>query len=350
LKMQNNKYGNFWADANEPLMILAPMEDVTDTAFRELVMRISQPGKLHVVFTEFTSTDGLCHPVGRPKVEQRLKVSESERELLRSLDIKIVAQIWGNNPEKYHQAVKYITEEYQFDGIDINMGCPVRNVVAQGSCSALIDNESLADEIIAATRKATHLPVSLKTRLGVKKIDTERWMEFLLRQPLDAITLHGRIQKQMSDGQANWDEITKAAHMRNQMANHIKIIGNGDVMSHHEGIEKCKHFNTDGAMLGRGIFSNPWLFNPTRSEVPVQEKLNTLLLHLKLFEENWGTTKHFAILRRFFKIYISGFRGAAELRAEMMQVNSFDDALKTVNNFMATNDLHHALLDELKTA
>jgi len=80
MKTENNITHNFWADAQSPLMILAPMEDVTDTAFRELVMRISQPGKLHVVFTEFTSTDGLCHPVGRPKVEQRLKVSESERD------------------------------------------------------------------------------------------------------------------------------------------------------------------------------------------------------------------------------------------------------------------------------
>jgi len=350
MKTENNITPNFWADAQSPLMILAPMEDVTDTAFRELVMRISQPGKLHVVFTEFTSTDGLCHPVGRPKVEQRLKVSESERELLRALDIKIVAQIWGNNPEKYHQAVKYITEEYRFDGIDINMGCPVRNVVAQGSCSALIDNEPLADEIIAATREATHLPVSLKTRLGVRKIETERWMEFLLRQPLDAITLHGRIQKQMSEGQANWDEIAKAASMRNQMAKNIKIIGNGDVLSYHEGIERCRKFNTDGVMIGRGIFSNPWLFDPTRSETPVQERLDTLLLHLDLFEKNWGKTRHFAILRRFFKIYINGFRGAAELRAEMMQVNTFDEARKTVNDFLVANDLYQDMPRELKTA
>jgi nifR3 family TIM-barrel protein len=344
--MQNNLSGNFWREATEPLMILAPMEDVTDTTFRELVMRISQPGRLHVVFTEFTSTDGLCHPVGRPKVEQRLKVSESERELLRSLDIKIVAQIWGNNPEKYHEAVKYITEEYRFDAVDINMGCPVRNVVAQGSCSALIDNESLAGEIIAATREATHLPVSLKTRLGVKKIETERWMDFLLRQPLDAITLHGRIQKQMSEGQANWDEIAKAVRMRDQMSKNIKIIGNGDVLSYNEGIEKCQNFNTNGAMIGRGIFSNPWLFNPIRSEIPVHERLNTLLLHLNLFEKNWGNSKNFAILRRFFKIYISGFRGAAELRAEMMQVNSFDEARMTVNHFLQENELTHSLLEE----
>jgi nifR3 family TIM-barrel protein len=345
--MQNNSSGNFWAEATEPLMILAPMEDVTDTAFRELVLRISQPGKLHVVFTEFTSTDGLCHPMGRPRVEQRLKVSETERALLKSLDIKIVAQIWGNNPEKYHEAVKYITESFDFDSIDINMGCPVRNVVAQGSCSALIDNESLAGEIIAATREATPLPLSVKTRLGVKKIETERWMQFLLNQPLDAIILHGRIQKQMSEGEADWKEIAKAVSLRNQLAPHIKIIGNGDIKSYSNALELCKEHQTDGAMIGRGIFSDPWLFNPSNTDITVKEKLDALLLHLDLFEKNWGNSRNFAILRRFFKIYISDFRGAAELRAKMMQVNSFDEARLTVNDFLREiNGIH--TLPELK--
>jgi tRNA-dihydrouridine synthase len=99
-------------------------------------------------------------------------------------------------------------------------------------------------------------------------------------------------------------------------------------------------------MIGRGIFSNPWLFNPTRSEIPVHERLDTLLLHLNLFEKNWGNSKNFAILRRFFKIYISGFRGAAELRAEMMQVNSFDEARMTVNHFLQENELTYSLLEE----
>lgn len=344
--MQNKLSGNFWAKATEPLMILAPMEDVTDTAFRELVMRISQPGKPHVVFTEFTSTDGLCHPVGRPKVEQRLKISDNERSLLQSLDIKIVAQIWGNNPEKYHEAVKYITEAYKFDAIDINMGCPVRNVVAQGSCSALIDNESLAGEIIAATREATHLPISVKTRLGVKKIETERWMQFLLNQPLDAIILHGRTQKQMSEGEADWKEIAKAVSLRNQLAPGIKIIGNGDIKSYSQALGLCQEHQTDGAMIGRGIFSDPWLFNPGQQQISVKERLETLLLHLDLFERNWGNSKNFAILRRFFKIYISDFRGAAELRAQMMQVNSFDEARMNVNYFLSKKDWDHTLSQE----
>jgi tRNA-dihydrouridine synthase len=114
------------------------MEDVTDTAFRELVLRLSDRGQLHVLYTEFTSTDGFCHPVGRDKVNHRLKVSESERRLLREKDVKIVVQVWGNKPEKYFQAIRNIEDNFDFDGININMGWPVNNFVAHGSCSFLI--------------------------------------------------------------------------------------------------------------------------------------------------------------------------------------------------------------------
>lgn len=324
---------NFWKVSASPLMILAPMEDVTDTAFRELVLRLSSPGNIHVLFTEFTSTDGLCHPVGRERVEHRLRVSPSEREWLKKMGVKLVAQIWGNNPEKYAEAVQYISSVYDFDGVDINMGCPVRNVVAQGSCSALIDNEHLAGEIIAATREATRLPVSVKTRLGVKKVDTERWMSFLLKQPIDAITLHGRIQKQMSEGHASWEEIQKAVRLRNAMAPHIKMIGNGDVLSHAEAHEKCADHGTDGVMIGRGIFHNPWLFNPGKDQISTEEKLQTLLLHLDLYEKSWGDDKPFVILRRFFKIYVNGFDGASALRAGLMDTFNFDQAREVVRNF-----------------
>jgi tRNA-dihydrouridine synthase len=335
---------NFWKDTHHPLMMLAPMEDVTDTSFRELVLRISDPGQLHVMFTEFTSTDGLCHPAGRHRVEERLKVSTSERVLLKKYNVKLVAQIWGNDPEKFHHAVKYITGNFQFDGIDINMGCPVRNVVAQGSCSALIDNESLAGEIIAATRQATHLPLSVKTRLGVKNIDTQRWISFLLKQPIDAIILHGRIQKQMSEGQANWDEIGRAVQMRNELAPHIKIIGNGDVNTLEDAFMKTSQFGTDGVMIGRGIFQNPWLFKPEKEEISTEEKLETLLMHIDLFEKSWGDEKHFLILRRFFKIYANGFDGASRLRTRLMDADSLEEAKIILTAFKQLRNSNAGLL------
>lgn len=321
---------NFWHTTQGPLMMLAPMEDVTDTAFRELVLRKSAANQLHILFTEFTSTDGLCHPVGREKVTYRLKVSDSERTLLAQKGVKIIAQIWGNKPEKFAEAVRHISETYRFDGIDINMGCPVKNVVAHGSCSALIDQEPLAQEIIAASREATALPLSVKTRLGLKKVDTERWISFLLKQPLDALIIHGRIQKQMSEGMADWEEIAKAVQLRNQYAPGLKIIGNGDVESLEEAYEKSRKYGVDGSMIGRGIFKNPWLFQPAFKEITLEERFETLELHLELFEKSWGSTHHFAILRRFFKIYISDFQGAADFRHQMMQVNNFEESRRTI--------------------
>lgn len=146
---------NFWIQSDQPLFVLAPMEDVTDTAFRELVLRLSDRGRLNVLYTEFTSTGGLCHLLGSDKVNHRLKVSETERHLLKEKNVKIIAQVWGNKPEKYSKAIRYIEDNNTFDGIDINMGCHVRNVVANRSCSALIDQEPLAAKIITASREAT---------------------------------------------------------------------------------------------------------------------------------------------------------------------------------------------------
>ena len=324
---------NFWAAAREPLMVLAPMEDVTDTAFRELLLRISTPGQLQVLFSEFTSTDGLCHPAGRERVAHRLKVSEPEKELLRSLGVKLVAQVWGSKPEKYYQALKDIESFYAFDGVDINMGCPARKIVAQGGCSALIDNEPLAGEIIAAAREATRLPLSVKTRIGVKKMDTERWISFLLGQPVDALTIHGRTRRQMSEGLADWNEIAKAVKLRDAMAPHIRIIGNGDVESVDDGLQRCEKYGTDGVMIGRGIFKNPWLFSPERSEIPVEEKLEHLLLHIQLYESAWGGEKPFVILRRFFKIYLSDFDGAAALRQQLMGAEDYAQARQFIEAF-----------------
>jgi len=117
---------NFWESLPKPIFTLAPMEDVTDTSFREIVERVSDPQVLKVLFTEFTSVDGMNHPKGKPRVSERLLVSESEKLILKQKNFKLVAQIWGNNPEIFHKVAGDITDEYDFDGLDINMGCPVK--------------------------------------------------------------------------------------------------------------------------------------------------------------------------------------------------------------------------------
>ncbi|MFP4469042.1 MAG: tRNA dihydrouridine synthase [Bacteroidales bacterium] len=329
---------NFWTELDRPMFTLAPMEDVTDTSFRELVMRISDPRWFHVIFTEFTSTDGLCHPVGRDNVISRLRVNDSERQVLRAKGIKIVAQIWGANPEKFFRATQLICNEFDFDGIDINMGCPVKKIVKQGACSALIGKPELAAEIIQAAKEASCVPVSVKTRTGIKKHNTEAWISHLLAQHPAAITLHGRTQKDMSDVPADWDEVKKAVELRNASGKNIPVLGNGDVWSVPDGVEKCSRTGADGVMIGRGIFHNPWFFNEPQLEVSIQDKLNLLWQHVELFMDTWGGERNFAMLKRFFKIYTNNFHGAARLRAELMETNSREEVRNILDRFNASGE------------
>jgi nifR3 family TIM-barrel protein len=324
---------NFWNQIKKPSFMLAPMEDVTDSSFRELVMRISNPDYFQVVFTEFTSTDGLCHPVGRPNVISRLQVNNSEREVLREKGMKIVAQIWGANPEKFYQSVKMICEEFDFDGLDINMGCPVKKIVKQGGCSALIGQPALAAEIIQATKDASNIPVSIKTRTGIKKHDTENWVAHLMEQNPAALILHGRTQKDQSEVPADWNEIKKAVEVRNATGKNIPLYGNGDVLSVEDALQKCELSGADGVMVGRGIFHNPWMFNQPLPEISIKQKLDLLWEHVDLFTQTWGRDKNFSILKRFFKIYTNNFHGAARLRAELMETNSPEEVRKILDAF-----------------
>ena len=319
---------NFWKKFNTPIIALAPMEDVTDTVLRELMLGLTDPGCLHVVMTEFVSTDGMLHKKGRPRVVHRLQVTDQERKLLKEKGVKIVAQIWGNIPENYQKVIKEITEEMEFDGIDINMGCPVPKVVKRGCCSGLIGNPTLAKEIIQASKEATHLPVSVKTRIGLKEIATEEWIGHVLESDPAAIIIHGRTQKQMTQGPAKWEEIAKAARLRDQLGLAIPILGNGDIQSVEEAREKCAEFGLDGAMIGRGIFDNPWIFMEEQRERTREEKLELLWKHTELFDRVWGDTKNFHILRRYYSIYTKGFPGAVALRTQLMQTESIADVKK----------------------
>jgi tRNA-dihydrouridine synthase len=323
---------NFWETLQKPIFALAPMEDVTDTSFREVVARIADPQYLHILYTEFTSIDGMNHPLGKIRVGERLLVSETEKKLLRQKNIRLIAQIWGKKPELYYKIAKEITEEYEFDGLDINMGCPVKNVVKNGCCSALINEPNLAKEIILSTKEASRLPVSIKTRTGIKSHDTENWISQLMETKPAAIILHGRTQKQQSDGLADWEEIAKGARVRDQINPLTRFLGNGDVTSVKHGEELVEKYGIDGVMIGRGIFHNPWFFNPKVQSPEKSEKLAQLLTHAQLFEQNWGGKKNMNILNRFFKIYTNDFTGAAKLRAELMEAKSFEEVYRIVNN------------------
>lgn len=320
---------NFWQLLPRPFFCLAPMEDVTDTVFRQIVTSVGKPD---VFFTEFTHVDSICHSErseesridldssAKPQddklnkgAEQRLRFSEIERP--------IVAQIWGTNPESFAKAAKII-KDLGFDGIDINLGCPVRDITKQGGCSALIGQNAQVAEIIAATKQAG-LPVSVKTRIGKRNIVTGDWIGFLLTQNLAAITIHGRTVAEMSKVPAHWDEIAKATKLPN--SNKTLIIGNGDVKSLTEAKKRVQETGVDGVMIGRGIFENIALFaDKTLSQ---EQRRNLLIKHIKLHEQIWGNTKRFEPLRKFVKAYINGFDGASEARQKLMQAGSSQELL-----------------------
>lgn len=327
---------NFWDELQKPIFALAPMEDVTDTSFREIIAGLADPQYLSILYTEFTSVDGMSHPVGKIRVGERLIVGESERQLLKQKNIRLIAQIWGRKPELFYKIAAEITAENDFDGLDINMGCPVKNVVKNGCCSALINEPNLAKEIILATKEATHLPVSVKTRTGIKMHHTEEWIANLLETKPAAIILHGRTQKQQSEGLADWDEIAKGARIRDQINPETRFLGNGDVLSVAHGEELAQKYGIDGVMIGRGIFHNPWFFDPSHLSPAKSEKLMQLLLHTQLFERNWGGKKNLNILNRFYKIYTNDFPGAAKLRAELMDAKTFDEVYRIVHFEMNT--------------
>jgi nifR3 family TIM-barrel protein len=331
---------SFWQQLKTPFFALAPMEDVTDTVFREVVLSVSGPSVLRVLFTEFMSTDGFMDERGRERVAERLLVSPGEAQWLSKSGTKLVVQIWGNQPDKFYKTAQHLDQMGRFDGIDINMGCPVKKVVKKNTCSALIRQPALAAEIIAATREGCRLPVSVKTRIGYNHVQTEEWAGFLLQQGLAALTLHGRTQKMMSEGLANWGEIAKAVKIRDAQGLPTCILGNGDVLSYSDGMEKARQYGADGIMVGRGIFSDPWIFNAeTERNMDVSDKLRILLLHLNRFSDYWGETKHFLILRRFFKIYISGFPGASKIRAQLMECKGYDEAYSIIRSLQKESGL-----------
>lgn len=297
------------------------MEDVTDTVFRQIVASCGAPD---LFFTEFASADGL-QSAGRHEVGKRLKFTENEKPL--------IAQIWGMNPEAYMKTATELAE-VGFDGVDINMGCPVDKVIKQGACSALIKNPTLAAEIIAATREgAGDLPVSVKTRIGFNEVATEEWCGFLLEQNLDALTVHGRTTKEQSKVPANWDEVAKVVEIRDSQSPGTVIIGNGDVLSYAEAQEKADKYGVDGVMIGRGIFHNPWVFNENvdvRSK-STADRIELLSHHLRLFNETWGDEKDFNIMKKFVKMYVNGFEGAAEMRDLMMKSKSYEELVEVIS-------------------
>lgn len=348
-KKETNKIiSGFWKKLKKrPFFCLAPMADVTDCAFREIIAKYGKPD---VFWTEFVSADGLCS-AGKKKLLINLKYSKKEHP--------IVAQIFGSNPTNIKKT-SALCAKLGFDGIDINMGCPDKAIEKQNSGASMIKNPKLAREIIRAAKAgAPNLPISVKTRIGYNKEDIDVWIKELLEEDVPALTVHLRTRKEMSKVKAHWDLMPKVIALRDKISPETLIIGNGDVESIEDGKEKAKKSGCDGIMIGRGIFGNPFLFSEKRSsfkffssEGPTQysekgagiknlnelrfvkEKLKVMLEHSKLFEKKLGEYKKFYVMKKHFKAYVNGFKGAKELRVKLMDTENSKEVQKIINDFL----------------
>ncbi len=315
---------NFWRELPRPFFILAPMEDVTDIVFRHVVSEAARPD---VFFTEFTNTDSYCHPNGRQSVRGRLTFSEDEQP--------IVAHIWGDKPQHFRE-MSIGMAEMGFSGIDLNMGCPVDNVVKNGKGSGLILRPETAAEIIQAA-KAGGLPVSVKTRLGYYEIEEWKvWLKHVLEQDIANLSIHLRTRKEMSNVDAHWELIEATKTMRDAVAPQTLLTINGDIPDRQKGLELAAKYGVDGIMIGRGIFNNPFAFEKEPREHTSKELFDLLRLHLTLFDTySKDETKRFKSLHRFFKIYVRGIKGASELRNKLMQTQSTDEVRALLDTFEA---------------
>jgi tRNA-dihydrouridine synthase len=316
-----------------PFFVLAPMDDVTDTVFRQIVLGTTPPD---LFFTEFVNVDGLMSP-GRSKLLKKLRFAEQERA--------VVAQLWGLKPENFRAVAEQIADGSlarelglpdgcNFVGVDLNMGCPAKSEVQNGACSALIklENRELAEQIINATREGLggKMPLSVKTRLGFNEVDMS-WFEFLLKQELDMLTVHGRTRKEMSKVPAHWDLIGEVARLRDKLSPQTHIVGNGDVETRAEGEDLARQYGLDGIMIGRGIFHDPYVFalESPWANVPKDDRIALYKRQVELFAATWQQgERNIKTLNKFCKVYISDFDGAKELREQLMAATSPSELLK----------------------
>lgn len=314
---------NFWQNLPRPFFILAPMEAVTDVVFRHVVASAAKPD---IFFTEFTNASSYCSPAGKHSTRGRLTFTEDEQPM--------VAQIWGSKPDEFRQMAHGL-KEMGFAGIDINMGCPVKNVVKSGG-SYLIRQPELAAQLITAA-KESGLPVSVKTRLGyTSTTEFTGWLSHILKQDIVNLTIHLRTRKEMSKVPAHYELISEIKKLRDEIAPQTLLTINGDIRDRQHGEELVRQYGVDGIMIGRGIFHNPFAFEAEANIHTKEELLGLLHFHLDLFDK-YSTElepRRFEPLKRFFKIYVRDFPGASELREQLMHTKTTLEAravLRTID-------------------
>ncbi|MDG1022862.1 MAG: tRNA dihydrouridine synthase DusB [Flavobacteriaceae bacterium] len=295
-------------------LLLAPMEDVSDPPFRALCKELGAD----VVYTEFISSEGLIRDAA--KSVQKLDIYEKERP--------VGIQIFGANLDSMIRSVE-IVEASQPDIIDINFGCPVKKVVSKGAGAGILKDIPLMVKLTEAMAKHTHLPITVKTRLGwdddsIKIVEVA---ERLQDAGAKAISIHGRTRAQMYKGEANWHSI---AEVKNNQRMQIPIFGNGDVDSPEKAKLMRDAFGLDGAMIGRASIGNPWFFNQvkhyfetgTHAAPPsIEDRVAVARRHLEMAIDWKGEIQGVLETRRHYTNYFKGIPNFKPLRTRMVTSN-----------------------------
>ena len=306
---------NIWQELEKPFLILAPMEGVTDLAFRQVISRAGRPD---LFYTEFTNVSSYASEKGRHNALERLTITEADKP--------IIAQIWGKNPDHFSE-LSHALESLGFAGVDLNFGCPDKHVNKAGGGAAMIKTPELAVDCYRKVKAATNLPVSIKTRLGFTYVDEYKtWLPTLLAEHPAALTVHLRTRKEMSKVAAHYELIPEIIRMRAEISPETKLIINGDIKNRAESLALHEKYpELDGFMIGRGVFQNPYCF--TDHVATRDELMNLLNLHLDLYEEQMNLHGlPYEPLKHYYKIYINNFPGASDLRAKLMETHSVPEA------------------------
>ena len=365
------------------------MDGVTDIAFRHIIATGACPefilseakdpskatnskGRPDVIFTEFTNVHDICQ--GRVMGWEPLRYTDGQRP--------IVAQLYGKEPLLFYQAA-HVVSELGFDGLDINMGCPSKNVASSGCGAGLIRTPELALDIMAATERGLRdwaagqtlaeaglkpgivekvrmahggqdpppraaLPLSVKTRLGYDSVIIKEWSACLAQGRPQVMSIHGRTLQQMYRGDADWDAIAEAAAQIREQG--ILVLGNGDIGSLNEAIARTLASGVDGILIGRAALGNPWIFHGKEaireavracSQNPVPEpavsredRFDMILKHAHTFER-FHDAPRFPRMRKHLGWYCSGFPHAAALRADMVKTNNSRDVERLLHEYVS---------------
>jgi len=324
------------------IFTLAPMDGFTDCAFRELVKEYSN---CDLLFTEFVNCEGLIKATN--KLLNRLRYTEFQRP--------IIAQLFGYELDYFYKASVFLCL-LGFDGIDINMGCPSRNIESRGGGARLIKNRQLAIEIIKTVKKAVknyksnnykidnnliniaetqikewnikvnkkrRITVSVKTRIGYEKDITEDWIKYLAKSKPDFISIHARTFKQGYKGKADWNAIKRAVKSTD-----VPIIANGDIISPKDIQKIVKQTKCQGVMIGRGALGKPWILNRKQKKIYDYKFVKKIILEHAHLYLKFRRGDKFYELRKHFSKYIKCFRNARKLRSKIVRVDNMSQLIK----------------------